>query len=264
MEETVALDSPPQAKDRKQAGRDQSDLPMVALERLTSDEEEAPSFRTVSRDLSFDADLGDTPEMPTKMEKQLPPSRIPGKTGKTRRSPILPIVIIILVLLAAAVGVAYFYFPDLIQSVVQFVKPTDTRTGLKDTGIDKLRIQPQSLESYFVKSVNAGELFIVKGNITNNYPTARGKILLQVSIFNSESKVILKKLAYAGNIFSDEELKNLTVEQIDTAMKNIPGKDSKNLKIEAGATIPFMVIYHNLPENAKDFSPDLISSSPVN
>ena len=244
MEETVALDSPPRLKDRKSAGRDQSAIPMVALDRLTLED-----------------DLDGESEMLMEKEKSFQPPQVPRKHAKSGRSSALTIFLIVIFLLFGVVAAGYFFFPGLIPGLGPTAKSVVKKPEVPDAGIDKLRIQAQTIETYYIKSVSAGELFIVKGNINNNYPTARGKILLQVSIFDEQNKIILKKDAYAGNVFSDEELKNMTVEQIDTAMKNVAGKDNKNLKIEPGATIPFMVIFNNLPENAKDLSPELVRSS---
>ncbi|RPI80109.1 MAG: DUF3426 domain-containing protein [Desulfobacteraceae bacterium] len=244
MEETVALDSPPRLEDRKNVGRDQHRIPVVALDRLTLED-----------------DLTDEPDMFMEKESESPPPLVSPKQLKSGRSSALPVFLIVIFLLFGAAAVGYFFFPGLIPGLGSPAQPVVVKPEIPDAGIHKLRIQAQAIESYFVKSDKAGELFIIKGSINNNYPTARGKILLQVSIFDGQNKVILKKNAYAGNVFSDEELKSLTVEQIDAAMNNSAGKDNKNLKVEPGTAIPFMVIFNNLPENAKDFSPDLLRSS---
>jgi predicted Zn finger-like uncharacterized protein len=261
MEETVALDSPPRLKDQKRSDRGQIDIPMVALDRLTTEGKVFSSFEEPATGVTFEEDRAGESEMFMKKGRQVLPPPISGKMEKSGRSPALAIILIILlVFIGAGVGI-YFYFPDLIPDLGLLNKPTVTKTDAKDLGTNKLRIQAQTIESYFVKSDKAGELFVIKGNISNNYSNPRSKILLQVSIFDEQNKVILKKNAYAGNVFTDEELKGISVEQIETAMRNAAGKDNKNLKIEPGTVIPFMVIFNNLPDNAKDFSPDLISSS---
>jgi len=45
-------------------------------------------------------------------------------------------------------------------------------------------------------------------------------------------------------------------------MKNRYGKDRKNLNVASGATIPFTIVFDNLPDNLGEFTVEAVSSSP--
>jgi len=70
------------------------------------------------------------------------------------------------------------------------------------------------------------------------------------------------KMAYAGNAFKEDEIKVLALEKINKAMKNRLGKGKKNVDVAPGATVPFTIVFENLPENLGEFSVEAVSSSP--
>jgi hypothetical protein len=104
-------------------------------------------------------------------------------------------------------------------------------------------------------------LFLIKGMVANNYLNSRSFILIKGSILDDKGKVVKTKLAYAGNVFTENEIKEMTVDQINQALRNRSGKNDSNLNVKPQAAVPFMVIFEDLPENLSEFTVEAVSSA---
>jgi len=67
----------------------------------------------------------------------------------------------------------------------------------------------------FIQSSKTGELFIIKGNVTNDYPKSRNFILLKGSILDDKGQMIKEKLVYAGNTFTEAQIMGMSMEEIN-------------------------------------------------
>jgi len=68
--------------------------------------------------------------------------------------------------------------------------------------------------------------------------------------------------AYAGNTFTEEELKTIPIEEILKAMQNRDGMARQNFNVPSGTSIPFIIVFDNLPDNLSEFVVEAVSSSP--
>ena len=115
----------------------------------------------------------------------------------------------------------------------------------------------------FVQSTKAGQLFVIKGMVSNEYPKSRSFILVKGNILDEKGQVLKRKMAYAGNTIPEQELKSMTLDQINSQLKNRSGKGNINLNVEPKRAIPFMIILDNLPENLSEFNVEAVNSSPA-
>jgi predicted Zn finger-like uncharacterized protein len=193
------------------------------------------------------------------------PKRVlmPSKASKPRRSSILPVVLIVIVLLLGGTTAVYFFAPQYIpESVTQFLpflKGAD-RGDASDPGIRRLSFR--AITGHFAESSKAGQLFVVKGMVVNNYSSNRSYILVKGSLLDDKGKAVRTKLAYVGNTFTDDEIKELTQDRISQAMRNRPGKNNIDVNVRPQAAIPFMLIFDELPDNLSEFTVEAVSSSP--
>jgi predicted Zn finger-like uncharacterized protein len=193
------------------------------------------------------------------------PKRVlmPSRASKPRRSSILPVVLIAIVLLLGGTTAVYLFAPQYIpESVTQFLpflKSAD-RGDANDPGIRRLSFR--AVNGHFAESSKAGQLFVIKGTVVNNYSSSRSYILVKGSLLDDKGKVVKTKLAYAGNTFTDDEIKDLAQDRINQAMRNKPGKNNINVNVRPQAAIPFMLIFDELPDNLSEFTVEAVSSSP--
>lgn len=277
LEETVALDSPPvfdqeeeefpgleedSATDFDQAfqeaieeeGLVEVGLAEPAGEEETDIEEALGRAEKIEEDLS----LGDQKVQGRKVKIEKAPARAPGKKKSGTSKLFLSILFIILFLIIAC-GAVYFFLPKYLPGFLSSQKPVPTET-LTDQGVKNLTFKEVS--GSFIQSEVAGRRFVVRGRVLNNYPDPRSYVLVKAEILDEKDQVIRRKLAYAGNVFTENELKNMPMTEIDKILKDRMGRNQMNLNIMPKADVPFMVIFEDLPRNLSEFSVEAVSSSP--
>jgi len=182
---------------------------------------------------------------------------------KGRRADIWPwITISVVILLLAGAAFALFKFkPDLLSEYIPFFKRPLSKEQAFDMGNRRLAFS--DLNGTFVDSEKAAKLFVVKGLVTNNYPDRRSFIRIKSNILDSKGTVVKSKIVFAGNPISDKEILSLSTEEIDNRLKDKLGKDKMNINIQPDSSIPFMIIFSDLPEDMSEFTVEAISSSPA-
>ena len=98
--------------------------------------------------------------------------------------------------------------------------------------------------------------------VANKYPQTRRHIKIKGSILNNKGVVVLSRTVYAGNTFSEEELKTLPLDEIIKAADNRDGMAKQNLNVASGANIPFMIVFEELPKDLSEFTVEGVGSSP--
>lgn len=178
---------------------------------------------------------------------------------KTARFPLLLAILIAVFLCLGGAIAVFFWAPGLLPDFLSSLKPPEQRE-LGDPGVRRLSFK--AVNGSFVDSPSAGRLFVIRGVVGNDYPRARRFILVKGAILNDKGEVVKEQMAFAGNDLSDKEIKSLSIDAIRMAMKNRYGKDRKNLNVAPGATIPFTIVFDNLPDNLGEFTVEAVSSSP--
>jgi predicted Zn finger-like uncharacterized protein len=92
-----------------------------------------------------------------------------------------------------------------------------------------------------------GQIGVLEGNAVNraDYPLSR--IQVKGEIVDAYSIVLGERASYAGNILTDEELINLSEEEILMKILRPEGLNNSNDKIMPGGQIPFMIVFPNEP-----------------
>jgi len=189
------------------------------------------------------------------------PSLFVARKKKGGVSKFLLLLLIVVLILIAGAAAVYFFAPQYIPESIPLLKP-EKQEAVVDT--DVRRITFKDVDGQFLESPVIGKLFIIKGIVTNENPKNRGFILVKGVILDDKGEPIRHKLAYAGNYFSDNELTRMTMDEIDKDLRNRAGKGNINTDVKPGASIPFMIIFENLPENVSEFIVEAVSSSPIN
>jgi len=92
-----------------------------------------------------------------------------------------------------------------------------------------------------------GQIGIVEGTAVNraDYPISR--ILINGEILDAYSVVLGEHTSYAGNILTDEELTNLSEEEILLKLSQPQGLNNSDDKIMPNGQIPFMIVFSHEP-----------------
>jgi len=206
-------------------------------------------------------DMTEEDQTVVKEEKEMAdePESVPApqKKSSKRSTMLIPLLFVLLGVAAAY----YVWKADLIPpSVLSLLNPSSETKEPADAGARLLQFG--SVSGVFVDTEKSGPLFIIRGMVTNKYPQSRRYIKIKGSILDNKGVVVLSKTSYAGNTFSEDELKTLPLDEIIKAADNRDGMAKQNLNVASGATIPFMVVFAELPDDLSEFTVEAVSSSP--
>ncbi len=116
----------------------------------------------------------------------------------------------------------------------------------------------KSVTGRFVTNDTAGELFIITGKIENPAQIAYTNIQVKGTLFQKDKIAAMTQTAFCGNIVSEEVLKSGNVADIIARLKTPDGNEGTPAKLHPGDTVPFMLVFSDLPKNLQNFTVELL------
>ncbi len=264
LEETLSLDSRTDFEEQEAAqamGANESEFDLAFEEAM--EEADVPKAAPSDELPPIEEEEGATPATADmrreEAEEGLEDTEPPVPRVKTGRSRALPIILLILLLIFGGAAAIFYLAPGVIPDSIPFLQSSKKQEAT-DPGVARLSFK--AVTGSFLESQKAGQLFVIKGMVTNNYPKPRSFILLKGTILDDKGKVVKIKMAYAGNTFAEKQIKETPIEGLNQGLKTRAGRNRMNLNLQPGATIPFMIIIDKLPENVSEFTVEAVSSSP--
>jgi predicted Zn finger-like uncharacterized protein len=148
-------------------------------------------------------------------------------------------------------------FLEKIPFVGDFFKP-----DVPDAG--NLKINIHDIIGKFVDNSKSGRLFLIKGKVKNDYQQPRGFIIVSGKLYSKGKQLAKTETVFCGNSLSDLELTDMDYATIKKRLKNRSGDKKSNEKINPGASLPFMIVFSDLPENLEEYTIEVKGSSPAN
>jgi pilus assembly protein FimV len=131
---------------------------------------------------------------------------------------------------------------------------------VEDAGNLKIAINEKDVNGRFVTNEKLGALYVVSGKVKNDYDDPRSSIRITGKIYSKGRKLELEKTVYAGNVLSDDVLSAIDQAGIDQKLQNRFGQERKNVDVKKGATVPFMIVFSNLPKDPDEYTVEVADS----
>lgn len=254
----MAFPPEPADDDYNAALEETVDLDSLEFEEDTNSEPDE-KIENENFDKAFDDALKEDIQEEGIEEETEPKIQTPTEKKKKKAPGVLLISLIIIFILIFGALSVYLFAPGLLPDNMSGMQPPE-QEDLTDTGNRRLEIV--DLNGEFLPTDKIGQLYIIKGKIINTYPQSRTSILLKGTIEDEKRNPIDRKLAYAGNIFTEHELKDITIEEIEKRLKNKSGRNNSNINVAPQESIPFMIIFYNLPDTLSEYVVETVSSLP--
>jgi hypothetical protein len=105
----------------------------------------------------------------------------------------------------------------------------------------------------FTKSTASGDPLVISGLAVNEYEYPVARVKLRGKILDKTGKLLGEVDTYAGNLLTDNELNRLKDKEILAELQRPEGSDMPNTSIRPRASIPFMIVFINPPQEVDEF-----------
>ena len=186
-----------------------------------------------------------------KAEKKKAPPR--KKKGSSKS-------LIFVLILALLGGGGYFGYDYVMKNNIQIPYLSDFINPQPKDPSNIAKLSTLEINSKFIENANAGRLFVITGKVRNGYTVPCKMIRLQGKLFTKGKALVKTEQVYAGVTFSDQELANQELAQIKQRLEAPTGKDAA-IVANPGQSVPFMVVFSDLPSDLDEFAVELMNSA---
>jgi len=121
----------------------------------------------------------------------------------------------------------------------------------------------EDVRGYFRINKKLGRIFVIQGMVVNRGGDPRTKILVQGRLRDARGNVVRQAVVYAGPIFSPEELRSLTLAEIQARLAKPTAPDGSAYVLSPSDSLPFMVVFANVPTNVSEFTAEVVNAKPM-
>jgi len=213
----------------------------------------------ISREEAIEPDVIEEMHKPAVMEdkefetvdlEETSPSEKPVKRGFWKPWRIIVLIVFINLLFG---GLYVWLSPGMSNQVISVLSSTFPMLGdflgteKKPVEFHLNSIQLQNVRQRFVDNITAGQLRIVEGIAFNSSPYPVTRIQVKGELYDSNGVIITERLAYGGNLLTDDELATWSEEAMQKELDLPMGSDSHNIRVEPKGQISFMIIFPHEP-----------------
>lgn len=193
-------------------------------------------------------------------------------TKPDKRLPVKLIIGLMLLIIVLGAGIYFFAARPALKAIhgdeeVATQGGGGETTGGNGAGVDQIGTEGITFtrgnqNHYFRENTQAGNILIITGMVRNSYLDRRNFIRLRGHLLAADGRSLAERYVYAGNIISEDELKNLPIAEIYSRLNIRGGQDGRNMNVEPGQEIPFMLVFDKLPELMTEYRIDPVGSNP--
>ncbi len=233
---------------------DEDVIPEEDVSEKTEDEEAAKAFNLGT--ISDEQGAEKSTAIADKIEEGIIADESLSKVAAKKRIS-MPVLLLLLAALLISGAYGTYVLLDSIGINIPFVS-NFLKPEVQDVG--NFKIYPFDINNKFVENSKIGKLLVITGKAKNGYSHARSYISITSKLYTKGK--ILSKTVYCGTILSEPDLLNMDLDAINNRLSNRFGDNKSNVKVKAGAIIPFMLIFAALPENLDEFTIEVAGSFP--
>ncbi len=192
-------------------------------------------------------------------EEPLPAPPPPKKSSLSR---ILVLLVLLLVILGGAAGFLFIQEGAInLNTIGQYLPFLQEYIGEAPVNSPGDRIGINVSGSSYVNG-EAGQMLIIQGAAINNHPATRSAITIKGVLLDAQGQTLLQQTVFCGNQLSDAALKTMSFAAIEEEMNNQFGDSLSNMNVAAGASIPFTIVFRNLPDGLANINVEVVDSKP--
>ncbi len=108
-----------------------------------------------------------------------------------------------------------------------------------------------NLKGNFYENKKSGTILVLQGEIINKRNIPYYRVKLKAEVYDNKGKIIRKGETYIGNIFSEQELLNLTPKDLNSLIYD-------QVVLKPKSKLPFMIVIYNPPKISYSFQVEVV------
>jgi hypothetical protein len=179
---------------------------------------------------------------------------------RRKRKPLVGAPVLVLLLIALLVIGAYiasimtgYKIPYLSDIKIPFIEQYLKKPAPKASEAKPVPNQ-KSVNGRFVTNSTVGPLFVITGRVENPSQVTLSHIKIRGALITEGKMEAKTKDIFCGNIVTEEMLQTGNISDINTFLSVTTGNHNSNVNIKPGASVPFMVVFSDLPEKLQNFT----------
>lgn len=180
-------------------------------------------------------------------EDELPPLSISSRRKGARLFPVLLGTLLVLVL-----GGAGYYLMQGGTVGLSGMLPDGLKQLIGD-GKTTQAAAVRSLEGEFISNSEAGELFVMRGEVFNSSKKPIASLQVKGTVYGPNGEALAQRTVFCGNTLSREQLALQSYSSMEKVMGSRFGDTLANLEVSPGKAVPFLIVFRDVPKGATDF-----------
>lgn len=111
----------------------------------------------------------------------------------------------------------------------------------------------KDVNARYADNLTAGRLFIITGTVVNSSADSFSHIQVKGELISKDKVAVKTGFAFCGTVLSEDMLKTGKIEDIHAALSQKKGMNNANENIKPGASVPYMLVFSNLPDHLQDY-----------
>ncbi len=116
-------------------------------------------------------------------------------------------------------------------------------------------ISLERVKGYYVEGGNLSRSFVIQGEAANHWKESRSFIKVRGTLLDSGGNKVREQETYCGNILSEKDIKEMSPAAIEKSLGSQFGVSFSNVNILPGNSVPFMIIFPDLPPEGAGSTP---------
>jgi hypothetical protein len=137
-----------------------------------------------------------------------------------------------------------------------FTTPADDPAGTK-------RMSMGPLNHKHLRHAQGNPLLMIRGEVTNQYDHPRRFIQVRAFLQDDQQNILSSREVYGGNVIDEKYLVRQPYAQILLALMKKEGQGGRNNLVPAGGSLPFMLVFNDLPPKMATYTVEVFRSEPV-
>lgn len=160
-------------------------------------------------------------------------------------------LLLALVLVAGAGAAAYFF-------ALPYFWPSGPAAEPGSVAVDRASLKASPLDT-----ARGSRAFVIEGKAVNQYARARSFIRVKAALYGAKGEKIQEREVYAGNLLTEKELRTLPPVEVEQKLRNRAGEALANLNVPPRGSVPFMVVFFDIPPTVTEYSVQVSGSEPT-